>query len=60
MRRKLTVVDRIVVKLEARVRDLERENAWLRSMSSSGFARGVIKPAPKSEWIVEPEPDDLI
>ncbi|GGE00425.1 hypothetical protein GCM10011390_19050 [Aureimonas endophytica] len=60
MRRTLTKLDRHVVKLEARVRDLERENEWLRAMSSSGFARGLIKPAPSIEWTPAAEEEDLL
>ncbi|WP_062233595.1 hypothetical protein [Aureimonas sp. N4] len=60
MRRTLTKLDRYVVKLECRVRDLERENEWLRSMSSSGFARGAIKAPPRIDWTPAEEEEDLL
>ncbi|WP_062234702.1 hypothetical protein [Aureimonas sp. N4] len=60
MRRALTAVDQYAVKLQARIADLEKENEWLRSQSSSGFARGAIKAPPKTDWTVTPEEEDLL
>ncbi|WP_062233555.1 hypothetical protein [Aureimonas sp. N4] len=59
-RRMMTKLDRYAVKLQARIRELEEENAWLRSMSSSGFAREVIKAPPRTEWTPKTEQKDLL
>ncbi|GGD28863.1 hypothetical protein [Aureimonas glaciei] len=55
------------VKLQCRVVDLqdeivrlEAENAWLRSQSSSGYARGTIKQPPRDSWTVKPETEDML
>lgn len=55
----MTAPDHRLAAAMERIRELEDENAWLRAMSSAGFARGMIKRAPKEAWAWTKEVEDL-